>query len=101
MAWTGRQGIQGIPHSLGHAFEMVQRADDSKHMGGVRRAAVLSVQQLLGTAQRQKGVEPLLFRTSGGAAANSLRTEARIRQVQSQPILAVNGTADSIGRTPV
>src|SRR5215213_3380825 len=31
----GRQDIEGCPHGLGHAFETVQRADRSEHMGRV------------------------------------------------------------------
>ena len=101
----GRQGIQGSPQRLGHAFETVQGADGPEHMGGVGALPAPGAQQLQVTAQRQKGVEQMLFRASchetAAELAQNRSVEARVGQFQSQQILPIDAAADGIGRPPV
>ena len=58
------QGIQGDPQRLGDTFKTIEGADGAKHMREVSALPALGAQQLLFPAQRQEGVEQMLFGAS-------------------------------------
>ena len=61
---SGAADARAFRARLGDAFKTIEGADGPKHMRGVGALPAPGAQQLLFPAQRQEGVEQMLFRAS-------------------------------------